>query len=79
MKALVIYDTNFGNTKVISETIVKELGKDAKVISVSDIKAREIKGIDLLVAGSPIVGWKPSEKMEAFLATLGKQAVSQFK
>jgi len=79
MKALVIYDTNFGNTKVISETIVKELGKDAKVISVSDIKAREIKGIDLLVVGSPIVGWKPSEKMVAFLATLGKQAVSQFK
>jgi len=79
MKALVLYDTNFGNTKVIAETIAKELWKDTKAMPVSDFDVREIKGIDLLVVGSPIVGWKPSEKMVAFLATLGKQAVSQFK
>jgi flavodoxin len=79
MKALVIYDTNFGNTKMIAEAIAKELGKSAKAISVSGFDLKELKGIDLLVAGSPIVGWKPSGKMEAFLAALGKDRLKGYK
>jgi flavodoxin len=79
MKALVLYDTNFGNTKVIAETIVKELWNDTKAIPVSDFDVREINGLDLLIVGSPIVGWKPSEKMEAFLATLGKDQLKGIK
>ena len=39
MKALVIFDSYFGNTKMIAETIAKELGKDTKAIS--DKKIRE--------------------------------------
>lgn len=70
MKALVIFDSNFGNTKIIAETISRELGKDAKVLSVSDFNIKELEGIELLVVGSPIIGWKPSEKMGGFLAGL---------
>jgi flavodoxin len=72
MKALVIYDTNFGNTKTIAEAIAKGLGKNAKAAPASGFNMKELKGIDLLVAGSPIVGWKPTERMQEFLARLGK-------
>ena len=79
MKALVIFDSYFGNTKMIAETIAKELGKDTKAISVSDFNMKELEGVDLLVAGSPIIGWKPSEKMGKFLASLGREQLKGLK
>jgi len=79
IKALVIFDTTFGNTKTIAEAIAKELGNGAKAVQASSVGASELKGLDLLVAGSPIIGWKPSEKMEAFLNSLTKEQLKGVK
>jgi len=79
MKALVIFDSNLGNTKIIAETIAKELGEGTKIVSVSDFNINELGGINLLVAGSPIIGWKPSEKMGKFLASLGREQLKGLK
>jgi flavodoxin len=68
MKTLVIYDSNFGNTQKIAETIAKEL--EAQAISVSEVTINELEGTGLLIMGSPIHGWRPSEKMNKFLAKL---------
>ncbi|MHB1377912.1 MAG: flavodoxin family protein [Candidatus Humimicrobiaceae bacterium] len=79
MKALVVFDSNLGNTKMIAETIAKELGKDTKIVSVSDFNIKELEEVDLLVAGSPIIGWKPSEKMGNFLTSLGREQLKGLK
>ncbi len=71
MKSLILFDSTFGNTKIIAETIASEFGKDVKTVSISDFKEGDLKGINLLVVGSPIVGWSPTEKMGKFLAGLG--------
>lgn len=68
MKLLIIFDSNYGNTKKIAETIGRELG--AQVKSVSEISDEDLKGLDLLIAGSPIHGWRLSERMVKFLAGL---------
>ncbi len=68
MKALVVYDSNFGNTQKIAEVIAK--GIDAKAVSIKDIQASELIDFDLLVVGSPIIGWKPSPRMINFLSGL---------
>ena len=70
MKVLVIFDSILGNTKKIADTISNELGKDSKVLPVSDFNLKELEGIGLIVVGSPIIGWKPSEKMGEFLDNL---------
>lgn len=70
MKALVVFDSNYGNTEKIAEIIANELGQDTKALSVSEFKEKNLEGIDFLVAGCPIIGWKPSEKMENFLNNL---------
>ena len=70
MKALVLFDSVYGNTKKIAETVAKELGKDVKTVSISDFKSKDLTGINMLVVGSPILGWKPSEKTGKFLAGL---------
>jgi len=79
MKALVIFDTSFGNTKIITETIASELGNDTKAISVTDFNNNELEGIDLLIVGSPIIGWKPSERMSKLLASLSKDQLKGIK
>jgi len=78
-RSLVIFDTSFGNTKIIAETIAKELGNDTKAISVIDFNNNELEGTDLLVVGSPIIDWKPSEKMGNFLVSLSKDQLKGFK
>lgn len=68
MNALVIYDSNFGNTKKIADTIASELKTEA--VSVYDVSPYNLRGIDLLVVGSPINGWRPTRIMEDFLESL---------
>jgi flavodoxin len=70
MKTLVVYDSNFGNTKIVATTIAKELGKEVKVVSVTDFSDNDLEGIEMIVAGSPIIGWKPTEKMGMWLDNL---------
>jgi flavodoxin len=70
MKTLVIYDTNYGNTKKIAKAVVSKLGKDTKTVSIVDLKKKDLKGIDMLVAGCPVIAFSPTEKMSRFLASL---------
>lgn len=68
MKALVVYDSNYGNTYMLANAIAKEL--DTKAISVTDFVKEDMDGIKLLVVGSPINGWRPTDKISKFLSTL---------
>ena len=72
MKALVIYDSYFGNTQQVAEAIAKELGADSRAIKVSDVAKSDLEGLDFVVLGSPIRGWQPSEDTKVFLDSLGK-------
>lgn len=72
MSNLVVYDSFFGNTKLIAETIVEVLGKNTSLVHVGEFKKDMLKGVDLLIVGSPILGWRPSEKTLAFLMSFGK-------
>ncbi len=70
MKFLVIYDSTHGNTKKIAETIAARLGKSTEVVTAADFKPADLQNVTHLVVGSPIIGWKPAERMAAFLAEL---------
>jgi flavodoxin len=70
MKALVVYDSNFGNTQEIAETIAAEIG--AKAIKITAVNPSDLSGLDLLIVGTPIIGWKPTIKTQSFLDKLPK-------
>jgi flavodoxin len=61
MKTLIVCDSNFGNTKLVALEIAKSIGDGAKVISTKDFRESDLKDVDLLVFGSPITGWRPTE------------------
>ena len=69
MKALIIYDSKFGNTKQVAETIGGSL-PDAKVVPVDEADLVELKAYDLLVVGSPTQGGRPTPAVQKFLAAI---------
>lgn len=68
MKSVVIYDSNYGNTQKVAEAIADELG--AKATNISSIKSSELTNLDLLIVGTPIIGWKPTANIQEFLSKL---------
>lgn len=76
MKSLVIYESIYGNTEAVAKAIAEGL-KAAGEVKVSKVGAADgnFSGVDLLVIGCPIIQWKPSEGMGAYLARLAPDAV----
>ena len=72
MKALVLYDSFFGNTEKIALSVAESLRANAEVLVLRVNKAdpSSVSGIDLLVLGSPTRGFRPSEGITAFLNKL---------
>jgi flavodoxin len=67
MKALVVYDSLYGNTKTIAQTIGDALPGEVEVLHVGVAKASGVGAYDLLVIGAPTHGARPSPDAQAFL------------
>ena len=70
MKTLVIYDSVFGNTEKIAQAIAAAL--DIQVIPVSQADSGQLRGLDLLVVGSPTRGFRPTEGISKLFNGLPK-------
>lgn len=67
MKAVVIYDSVYGNTEKIAQAIGAGLAGDAKVVRVGDVNASELQAFDLLIVGSPVHGGRATPAIDALL------------
>jgi hypothetical protein len=68
VKAIVVYESLWGNTAAIAHAIAAGLGKEARCLSTLEATPEVIKGADLVVAGSPVLAFRmPSEKVRAGL------------
>ena len=70
MKALVVYDSTFGNTEAIAQAMALALDCDA--LQCTKISPAEVTGFDLLIVGAPTNGGHATEPMRAFLKKLDK-------
>jgi flavodoxin len=68
MKSIVVYDSYFGNTQEIAETIADQL--NTKAIKIKDFKNSWLEDIEFLVVGSPTRAFSPTEGIQNFLRTL---------
>lgn len=75
MKALVIYDSVFGNTEKIALAIGEGLGAQAEVktLPVAQVTPEMTHNVDLLVVGSPTRGFRPTEGVTKYLQLLSKK------
>ena len=70
MKGIVVYDTSYGNTKKIAETIadtLKEAGIEADLFHIKEVKKLSAKDYSFLVLGSPTKFGTMSFAMKFFL------------
>ena len=70
MKGIVVYDTSYGNTKKVAETItetLKESGIDVDLFDVKDVKKLNGKDYGFLVLGSPTKFGTMSFSIRGFL------------
>jgi flavodoxin len=59
MKALLIYDSTHGNTEKVAQAIGE--AASVQVLRVSEVNPTDLKGLDLLIIGSPTHGGFPTE------------------
>jgi flavodoxin len=67
MKALVIYDSLYGNTEKIAKAIGSAITGEVKVLPVGQANPAELKSLDLLIVGSPTQGGRATKATQAFL------------
>jgi hypothetical protein len=64
MKAIVVYESLWGNTAAVARAIAEGLGPEARALSTAEATDGAITGVDLIVAGAPVLGFKlPTEQM----------------
>jgi len=74
MKALVIYDSQYGNTEKIAKALGQGFTGDVKVLKVGDVKPEDIAWSKFVLIGSPTQGGRPTMAVKAFLDKLPDDA-----
>ena len=75
MKAVIIYDSLYGNTEHIAQAIGDGLTGEVNVVRVGDMKASELKAFDLLMVGSPVHGGRATPNIDALFKQLPAHAL----
>jgi flavodoxin len=72
-KALVVYDSVYGNTEKAASALAKGLGEggvDVATLKVDAVKFEELSKYDLLAVGGPVHAWNMTKPIKAFLDRL---------
>ena len=81
MKAMVVYDSVFGNTGKIARAIGHALGspEDVKMLKVGEVMPEQLAGLALLVVGSPTRQFGPTGATTNFLKSIPKDGLKGVK
>ena len=79
MKVLVVYDSIQGNTEAIARAVAGAFGEETRLVKARTAGNDDLSGIDLLVAGAPTHGGRPTPDMLQFLARLKPDTVKGIK
>lgn len=76
VKVFVVYDTKYGNTKLVAEKIVEGMkevqGIETAISDVKEVNLEKVADSDLILIGSPNHVGRPARGIEAFIDKLGK-------
>jgi flavodoxin len=80
MKAFVVYDSKYGNTKQVAENILdglKQTGEvEAAIGYAKEVSPRDLAGYDVLIIGGPNHMGKPSRTITRFVDSLTAASLS---
>src|SRR5829696_5310996 len=69
MIALVLYDSQYGDTERIAQAIADTLGEfgEVRAVRLDPAQPVELQGLELFIVGSPTQGWRPTPAIQSFL------------
>jgi flavodoxin I len=70
MKALIVYDSQQGNTEKVAQAIADGIAGEVKVCRVGEAAPDDFKSLDLLVIGSPTHGGRPTPAIQSLVKDL---------
>lgn len=81
MKAMVVYDSVYGNTEKVARAIGSglEAGAEVQVKAAGDVDMEQLAGMDLLVVGSPTQAFNMIAGPKEFLKSLTAQSLEGVK
>jgi len=81
MKALVVYDSVYGNTEKIARAIGEAItpSGEVKVLRASEMNTSGLASLDLLIVGSPVHGGRPTPAVQDFLSKMAQQSLKDIK
>jgi flavodoxin I len=79
MKALVVYESTWGNTEKIAQAIAAGLAGGTRALHLKNAGAEELDEIDLLVIGSPVNNGRPSPSMQTYLKSVKPETAAKLK
>ncbi|HVX71371.1 MAG TPA: flavodoxin domain-containing protein [Devosia sp.] len=76
MKIVVVYDSVYGNTRTIAETVRDMLatGNEVRLASVQEARNLDLTATELLVVGSPTRGFRPTPHISSYVEGLDRVA-----
>ncbi len=77
MKITIIYDSTYGNTKVLADAMAAALKKrhTVRCMRVGDAQVRDCMGSDVVVFGSPTQGGQPTKAFLEFFQSMSDHAL----
>jgi flavodoxin I len=70
MKALIVYDSMYGNTEKIAKSIGGAITGDVKVLHIGEVNPYELESIGFLIVGSPTQGFRPTKSVQTFIESI---------
>ena len=75
MKALIVYDSAYGNTEKIARAIGGAITGEVKVLRPGEVNPSDLQSVDLLIVGSPTQGGRPTPAIQDFLNKIPEPAI----
>ena len=75
MNALIVYDSQFGNTERVAQRIASTLSEfgQARAVHVAQVYSSELQGVDMLILGCPTQAMRQTPTMQSFLASIPRE------
>ena len=75
MRAVVVYESLWGNTAAIARAIAEGIGPTAQALSTAEASVAAVADVDLIVAGAPVLGFRlPTDAMRQSVLTSERNA-----
>jgi flavodoxin I len=81
MKALVVYDSVYGNRERIARAIADAItpSGEVKILRAGEMNTSELASIDLLIVGTPVHGGRPTPAVQDFVSKMAQQSLEGVK